>query len=105
MQFKDRLKELRSLQEMTQEDLALQINAFFNTKINNTTISKLENGNQKPTVDILEMFAIRRDIGNTPRHARQPGCKNAVLLVQESASKRCAGGNQAIGGVKGCKKT
>ena len=62
MTFGERLRQLRTANNMTQESLATQINHFFNTRINKFSISRLENDYQKPTVELLGMFAQYFDV-------------------------------------------
>lgn len=57
MSFGERLRQLRTLRNLSQDDLSVQINQTFHTKINKFTISRLENGIQKPTVELLRVFS------------------------------------------------
>lgn len=62
MTFGERLKQLRTSNKLSQEELAAQINQFFHTKLNKFTISRLENDTQKPKVELLEIFAQYFDV-------------------------------------------
>ena len=57
MTFGERLKQLRQQNNLTQDDLAAQINLFFRTKLDKTAISRMENDKQKPSIEYLENFA------------------------------------------------
>lgn len=51
MEFKDRLKDLRTVHKLTQSELSRRLN------INRTSISKYENGVQIPEIDVLKSLA------------------------------------------------
>lgn len=57
MTFGERLKQLRQQNNLTQDELAAQINLFFRTKLDKTAISRMENDKQKPSIEYLENFA------------------------------------------------
>ena len=62
MSFGERLRQLRTRLDLSQDDLSVQINQTFNTKINKFTISRLENEIQKPTVNLLRIFSEYFDV-------------------------------------------
>lgn len=57
MTFGERLRQLRVSNKLSQEELSSQIKQLFNVKLNKFTVSRLENGIQKPTINLLEAFA------------------------------------------------
>lgn len=57
MTFGERLKQLRQQNNLTQGELAAQINLFFHTNLDKTAISRMENDKQKPSIEYLENFA------------------------------------------------
>lgn len=57
MAFGERLRQLRTANKLSQEELSIQINQLFHTKLTKFTISRLENETQKPTVELLEILA------------------------------------------------
>lgn len=57
MTFGERLKQLRQQNNLTQVELAAQINLFFHTNLDKTAISRMENDKQKPSIEYLENFA------------------------------------------------
>lgn len=57
MTFGERLKQLRQQNNLTQGELAAQINLFFHANLDKTAISRMENDKQKPSIEYLENFA------------------------------------------------
>ena len=62
MTFGNRLRQLRNGNKLSQEGLSNQINQLFHTKLDKSAISRLENDIQKPTVELLEIFAQYFDV-------------------------------------------
>ena len=62
MTFGNRLRQLRHGNKLSQEGLSNQINQLFHTKLDKSAISRLENDLQKPTVELLEIFAQYFDV-------------------------------------------
>ena len=52
--FKDQLKKLRFIRNMTQADLAEALKTEYNYPVSKATISQLENGKRNPSIELLQ---------------------------------------------------
>jgi len=58
MEFKDRIKNLRTEKGLTMQELADQMNTKYGTNITRATISRYESGSREPVLHIAKYFCL-----------------------------------------------